>query len=393
MDDLAPAAGSRSLTPPASASSSHEGPHTISPPGTDGFRLPTMAPASISFEAESLMSSMVIPDDWLETVGPPWRLYSAAALARALQEIEKPVVDRSTAIAVTSALTLIMKDFSMENDERRIKSSAIQMAVVLAHSLAEVTSREPMRKHFTKYLREELERRDVRVFEDTLKECVTENLDFACTLITQSTISRTTREMEESIATELEKRQTVPWNNSDSPVLRHWLNLIPGPSKVDPISRGLTQEQLNIYKNFSAKHAESTGNHWILPFTSSNSEIPWREIATSLGSNSIEKLWSGKCHPVFLLLYSTFSLTKYRTIIPDLHLRAWPYTPIRICANGLWLRVRIAREDSRRPNCCGGTGYYPAHRGSTHRRHCVFFICSFRPARSSGPRLYLQPVR
>lgn len=261
------------------------------------------------------MSSLVMPDEWMTTVGyPKWRLYAATALMRAIQDEIQPAVDRATTIAVISTMELIRKDFSVESDESRIRTSAIQMATVSAKSLAHVTAREPMRNKFADYLREELEREKFPVDEQTVTECVTRNIDFACTVVEDSASSQATGKMQDTMAIELERRQTVPWKHSDSSVLRHWLALIPGPFQVDPTSRGLTQEQLDVYKSFSTIHAESAPDPWsIIPASvfapSSNSGLPWQENPKSLGSSSTAQLWSGKYRPILLFYLTLFFLS------------------------------------------------------------------------------------
>lgn len=318
MDDLALTAGSHGSPQHPSASSSQDLPH-----------LETTAP-TLDITDEDLVSLIVLPDEWLITSGRSWRLYAANALKKAIQEIIQPVVDRSTTIAVISAMNLIKKDFSMESDESRIRTLAIQMATASADSLAQVTAREPLRTNFANYLRQ-LESPEVPVTEETIKDLVTKNLDVACTIVCRATRSRTATEMESMVGIELERRQTIPWKNSSSFVLSNWLTLISDPSLVDPSSRSLTQEQVDIYRNFSAIHAEPNTHHFSTlsessfdpssPATGAGSNIRhfstlpespfdptfsarrfWPDRTESVNSKSITTLGPGKCHLMFLFI-------------------------------------------------------------------------------------------
>lgn len=77
---------------------------------------------------------------------PALRRIVQTAIDRTIREvIQSPVVERSVTIAVIATRELATKDFALEPNEARLRSSAQAMAQSLAGSLAAVSSREPIR--------------------------------------------------------------------------------------------------------------------------------------------------------------------------------------------------------------------------------------------------------
>lgn len=75
------------------------------------------------------------------------------ATEQAIREILMPVMDRSISIAGVATREIILKDFSSEMHEERMRRAAGAMGSYLAGSLASVTSREPFRISMTTHLR------------------------------------------------------------------------------------------------------------------------------------------------------------------------------------------------------------------------------------------------
>ncbi|KAK0628986.1 CCR4-Not complex component, Not1-domain-containing protein [Bombardia bombarda] len=177
------------------------------------------------------------------------------ALTRALQDIIQPVVDRSVTIAAISTQQMIHKDFAIEPDEMRVRSSAINMVKSTAGSLALVTSKEPLRANFANYLRNFSTELPQGLPEGIIMLCVNSNLDLASGVIEKSAEERAVPEIEEMIEAELEARRrhraTRPSEPFIDPSLSRWALTIPSPFKLNPNVAGLNAEQMAIYEDFA----------------------------------------------------------------------------------------------------------------------------------------------
>ena len=71
-------------------------------------------------------------------------------------EIVAPVVDRAVNISLVTTRDLVLKDFSLERDEKKFKNAAYLCIKSLAGSLAMVTCKEPLRSNFSSNLKEQL---------------------------------------------------------------------------------------------------------------------------------------------------------------------------------------------------------------------------------------------
>lgn len=177
------------------------------------------------------------------------------ALTRALQDIIQPVVDRSVTIAAISTQQMVHKDFATENEESRIRTSAVNMVKATAGSLALVTSKEPLRANFTNYMRNLSNDLPQGLPEGTIIMCVNSNLDLACNIIEKQAEERAVPEIEEMIEPELEVRRRHRLQRANDPYfdpnLSRWAMAIPNPYKLSPTAGGLNPEQMAIYEDFA----------------------------------------------------------------------------------------------------------------------------------------------
>ncbi|KAF7547803.1 hypothetical protein G7046_g8897 [Stylonectria norvegica] len=185
-----------------------------------------------------------------------------SALSRALQDIIQPVVDRSVTIAAISTQQMIHKDFAIEHDENRVRTSAINMVKATAGSLALVTSKEPLRANFTNYMRNLANELPQGLPEGTIIMCVNSNLDLACNIIEKQAEERAVPEIEDMIEPELESRrrhrQQRPNEPYFDPGLNRWAMAIPNPFKLSPNMNGLNPEQMAIYEDFARQPRSTT---------------------------------------------------------------------------------------------------------------------------------------
>ncbi|KAF4968025.1 hypothetical protein FSARC_4522 [Fusarium sarcochroum] len=184
------------------------------------------------------------------------------ALSRALQDIIQPVVDRSVTIAAISTQQMIHKDFAIEPDENRVRTSAVSMVKATAGSLALVTSKEPLRANFTNYMRNLSNDLPQGLPEGTIIMCVNSNLDLACNIIEKQAEERAVPEIEEMIEPELEARRRHRVQRPNDPYfdssLSRWAMAIPNPYKLSPNVNGLNPEQMAIYEDFARQPRSAT---------------------------------------------------------------------------------------------------------------------------------------
>ncbi|KAI0203595.1 Not1-domain-containing protein [Astrocystis sublimbata] len=177
------------------------------------------------------------------------------AVTRALQDIIQPVVDRSVTIAAISTQQMIRKDFATEPDENRLRTAAINMVKATAGSLAQVTSKEPLRANITNYLRTAANDLPQGLPEGTILMCVNQNLDLACNIIEKQAEDRAVPEIEEMIEVEVHSRRQHRISRPNEPYLdqglTRWAMTIPHPFKLAPSASGLNAEQMAIYDDFA----------------------------------------------------------------------------------------------------------------------------------------------
>src|SRR6185369_15133909 len=83
----------------------------------------------------------------------PLRKIVQLAIERAVCETVTSIIDRAVMIAGISTRELIVKDFSMEPNEEKMRSAAHSMVQTLAGSLALVTCKDSLRQHMIAHLR------------------------------------------------------------------------------------------------------------------------------------------------------------------------------------------------------------------------------------------------
>ena len=220
------------------------------------------------------------------------------ALTRALQDIIQPVVDRSVAIAAIATQQMIRKDFATEIDENRIRTSAINMVKSTAGSLAQVTSKEPLRANFSNYMRamaSDLPQGGLP--EGTILLCVNSNLDVASGIIEKATEERAVPEIEELLEGELDARRRHRIQRPNEPYvdrdLSRWAMTIPAPYKLQPSMSGLNPEQMAIYEDF-ARHPRPAAASAAAPAGGApSSHVPSASDATrSLANEVLQEQYS-----------------------------------------------------------------------------------------------------
>ncbi|GAP91290.1 putative CCR4-Not complex component [Rosellinia necatrix] len=231
--------------------------------GLPGASAPGLSPQSLPVSVPEVSSLLSIPPT-NEMVVNTARLHDMvrSAVTKALNDIIQPVVDRSVTIAAISTQQMIHKDFATEPDENKLRTAAINMVKATAGSLAQVTSKEPLRANITNYLRAAANDLPQGLPEGTILMCVNSNLDLACNIIEKQAEDRAVPEIEEMIEGEIEARRRHRLQRPNEPYvdqgLTRWAMTIPHPFKLAPSTSGLNAEQMAIYDDFARQPRGAT---------------------------------------------------------------------------------------------------------------------------------------
>lgn len=231
--------------------------------GLPGPVAPGLSPQSLPVSIPEVSNLLSIPPT-NEMVVNTARLHDMVrnAVTKALNDIIQPVVDRSVTIAAISTQQMIHKDFATEPDENKLRTAAINMVKATAGSLAQVTSKEPLRANITNYLRAAANDLPQGLPEGTILMCVNSNLDLACNIIEKQAEDRAVPEIEEMIEGEILARQRHRSQRPNEPYvdqsLTRWAMTIPHPFKLAPSISGLNAEQMAIYDDFARQPRSAT---------------------------------------------------------------------------------------------------------------------------------------
>jgi len=208
---------------------------------------------------------------------PHLKPHVMTAIDRAIREIISPVVERSVTIACVTARELILKDFSLEGDEQKMRSAAHQMVQNLASSLALVTCKEPLRisinNNLVALIDQNLSQPDDRVVamvEQACNQVSQDNLDLGCSLIEKAAADRAVREIDDTLLSEYQSRSKA--KASGQPFTNH--AFFQGQNRIihelpDPLRPHgpLRSEQLALYDDFARISHHPTGMPILPPRT------------------------------------------------------------------------------------------------------------------------------
>jgi len=172
------------------------------------------------------------------------------------REILSQVISRSVTIAIFTTRELVLKDFSLEPDEKKLMRGANLIVQNLAGNLALVTCREPMKSGFQQNFKQILDQVNLNL-DDQLKEEIIEtttiaNLDLGCALIKKAVIEEALDKVSKDplIIEACEKRRLamtkgIPFY--DETAIQIYQSL---PAALRPTLGGLTRDQMQIYEEF-----------------------------------------------------------------------------------------------------------------------------------------------
>ncbi len=164
------------------------------------------------------------------------------------------MISRSVTIALFTAKELVLKDFALEPDEKKLIRGATLIVQNLAGNLALVTCREPLKIAFQQTLKTILDQvaGDEKVKEEIIHSTSVDNLDLGCALIKKAVIEKALEDVNqdpvliEAIERRRRARETgIPFY--DEQIIQIYESL---PQALRPTLGGLTKDQMRIYEDF-----------------------------------------------------------------------------------------------------------------------------------------------
>jgi len=219
--------------------------------GEGGFAEQTVIPNLAAYV-------VVNPQLALFNQSPHLRRVVPVAVDRAIREIIQPVVERSVTIACITSKELVVKDFAMEPDEKKMGKAAHLMVSCLAGSLALVTCKEPLRVSIGNHLRSLLTQAGVEpaVVDQVVQVCAAENLELGCILIEKAATEKAMRDIDEALAQALSHRRKhreqtgAPFFDMSIFANTRFPGALPEPLRPKPGVGGLSPAQLDVYEAF-----------------------------------------------------------------------------------------------------------------------------------------------
>ncbi len=178
----------------------------------------------------------------------------AQGLELAIREILPPVITKSLQIALITTRELVLKDFSIEPDEKKLLRGAHLIIQNLTGNLALVTCRDPLKLTFQQCLVKMLEKLGLedKAKEEIIDSAVLENLDLGCALIKKAVIEEAVESVSRDplILEACERRKLFAAKGIlfyDEMMVQSYNNL---PPALRPSIGGLTRDEMAIYEVF-----------------------------------------------------------------------------------------------------------------------------------------------
>lgn len=188
------------------------------------------------------------------------------AFNRSLREIIVPAIEKSSNIAVVTASKIVVKDFSTEVDELKLKTATVTMVRQLAKSLARATSIEPLKES----IRSNIQQLVPNIMNlpgspvEELEIAINENIGLALIIIEESAMDRATQEIGEQLMQAVAVRRYHNERRADQPFIdpngNPYSMSLPEPLGLK--TTGVTPQQFRIYEEFgkSIPSLDNVGN-------------------------------------------------------------------------------------------------------------------------------------
>lgn len=177
-----------------------------------------------SMNNKSLMQSIKIENQLIQEYNLTDKLHVdlklivSMAINNSIQDIIRPVLERSVKIALETTKELILKDLAFEKDDKKFLECAKNMIQNLSWNLALVTCKDPLRSKLVEHLSHllkimsDLDENTRKNLKETL---ATSNLDYACHIVKKHVMDNSTEDLmkDEIIKAEVDARETARVQN------------------------------------------------------------------------------------------------------------------------------------------------------------------------------------
>lgn len=145
---------------------------------------------------------------------PHLKLYIRSSIERAIQEWILPVVDRSIKIALTTSEQVVRKDFALDPDEVRMRTSAHHMVRNLAAGMAMITCRDQLLSSINTNLKTAFLNAMVgatpqqkELVESAATQLASDNMELACTYVQKTAVEKAILEIDKRLVNDFELRK------------------------------------------------------------------------------------------------------------------------------------------------------------------------------------------
>jgi CCR4-NOT transcription complex subunit 1 len=197
------------------------------------------------------------PQITLFQIQPTLKKYVPIAVERAVQDIMHPVVERSVTIACVTTRELVLKDFALDPDSKKLQRAAQVMVQNLASSLALVTCKEPLRASIAAVLWPAFQPHstDTVLIEQAITMICNDNIELATSMIERAATKKAQHDIEEALLPAFQLR--TQWAER-RPMNGHFVDpqhVQPPrpptlPDFLAPRQTGVSQLQLKVYEAF-----------------------------------------------------------------------------------------------------------------------------------------------
>ncbi|WJX85826.1 hypothetical protein P8452_68221 [Trifolium repens] len=236
----------------------------------------TPAPFQLPPQIQSIGTHVII-NPKLNHLGLQMHFQRAVPIAmdRAIKDIVTSIVKRSVSIATQTTKELVLKDYAMESEEKRIKNAAHLMVASLAGSLAHVTCKEPLRASISGQLRTSVQSLSIAndILEQAVQLVTNDNLDLGCAVIehaaTDKAINTIDTEISQQLSLRKKHREGMGSTFFDTNLYPQGsMGGVPEPLRPKPGQLSLSQQR--VYEDFvrlpwqnqssQSSHSISAGN-------------------------------------------------------------------------------------------------------------------------------------
>ncbi|XP_045789212.1 CCR4-NOT transcription complex subunit 1 [Trifolium pratense] len=213
----------------------------------------TPAPFQLPTQIQSIGTHVVI-NPKLNHLGLQLHFQRAVPIAmdRAIKDIVNSIVKRSVSIATQTTKELVLKDYAMESEEKRIKNAAHLMVASLAGSLAHVTCKEPLRASISSQLKASLQSLSIAndILDHAVQLVTNDNLDLGCAVIEHAATEKAINTIDTEISQQLSLRKKHMGSTFFDTNLypQGSMGGVPEPLRPKPGQLSLSQQR--VYEDF-----------------------------------------------------------------------------------------------------------------------------------------------